>query len=543
MNYMYKLFMPAHYEGSEASYQLQKQLPYIGLTTLFLLIVFILLVPLMLVSGAAQSTAFIVSFLVLDVLLVFSLYLLKNKKHIPATYLIMFVLVCSSYLVLFLMPYNYRTQESLYRPFGFITVMAAVNALVSIEKRQIVVFYIGVLFGIFVSYGTVYRDLFEINMIGVITVLATSVLGLSLETLVLYLVKKLTENSIKDADVKTKEMTEALGTTKLLLQETQLGMNIGEQVLQAGKKVSKAVGIIDTFNRDLNQGAKKLLHGSNVFSESNQAVNQSTQIMAKNFEEEVVAINETTAAITQILSNIESISTIAQKRRVMLDELGENSKSQQKLMGQLGETVEQVKESSAGIQNFVQTIEDIAGRTSLLSMNASIEAARAGASGKGFSVIAQEIRSLSVETEENATVIKTQLANNSQAVQILTDMIAHFSEFLETSLNSNQQLIEAIEEILLGIGEMNLGSREVLTAVQQISSSAEASKEEIATLLSQVQTQQLGFKDIKQFSEELYTQSATLEEQVEQLQNTVNFLHDSGEQNKAQIKNMQEALQ
>ena len=98
------------------------------------------------------------------------------------------------------------------------------------------------------------------------------------------------------------------------------------------------------------------------------------------------------------------------------------------LMKKLVEDVQQVKESSDKVSNFVQAVNDIAAQTGLLAMNASIEAAHAGTLGKGFSVIAQEIRKLSEETTKNAQNITDTLKENEEIVNTTTSSVATFSE-------------------------------------------------------------------------------------------------------------------
>ena len=89
-----------------------------------------------------------------------------------------------------------------------------------------------------------------------------------------------------------------------------------------------------------------------------------------------------------------------------MDKLVHNLDSQMLLLQKLVDDVGLVKESSVKVSAFVDAVNQIAAQTGLLAMNASIEAAHAGTLGKGFSVIAQEIRKLSEETSKNAQKVK-----------------------------------------------------------------------------------------------------------------------------------------
>ncbi|MCY6485418.1 methyl-accepting chemotaxis protein [Clostridium aestuarii] len=94
------------------------------------------------------------------------------------------------------------------------------------------------------------------------------------------------------------------------------------------------------------------------------------------------------------------------------------------------------------VSNYIIGVKDIADKTSLLSLNASIESARAGEAGKGFSVVAEEISKLASSSNEFAEKIGELMSNNSKIIGKISDEIKNEREFIG---NSNKQMLNAIK--------------------------------------------------------------------------------------------------
>jgi len=138
-------------------------------------------------------------------------------------------------------------------------------------------------------------------------------------------------------------------------------------------------------------------------------------------------------------------------------------------LSQLFKSFDAVISSSTRSLQTAQGITTIADTTNLLAMNASIEAAHAGASGKGFAVIAQEIRKLSAEARNQTETMIAVLKEN-------TNIVSETAAYIKSYLNNRTGLVKeiedvfkAIEEIIQGLSEINLGAQELLTASGKIS--------------------------------------------------------------------------
>jgi methyl-accepting chemotaxis protein len=156
--------------------------------------------------------------------------------------------------------------------------------------------------------------------------------------------------------------------------------------------------------------------------------------------------------------------------------------------------MEAIRGSSDGIARIIRTIDEIAFQTNVLSLNAAVEAARAGKAGAGFAVVADEVRSLAQRSadaaHETGALIEESRATATQGathVGLVVESIARFIQQLEDAKHLIDEIDTASREQANGVQQAATGVQQVERGVQSASATAEetaAASEELASQAS-----------------------------------------------------------
>ena len=207
---------------------------------------------------------------------------------------------------------------------------------------------------------------------------------------------------------------------------------------------------LDQISVMLSESMMKISNSAEQVSGGAQQISNGAQMLSQGASEQTGSIEELAANINEISEtvkrNADDTVTASDLADAVEQEIMDNSTQ----MEAVTMAIAQIRQTSKDITGIVKEIEDIAFQTNLLSLNAAVEAARAGDAGRGFSVVAEEIRKLATKTTD-ASKITAQLIQKSTK-----------------SVEEGSALIDASEQSLKHIVD---GARDVASKIEQISQS------------------------------------------------------------------------
>lgn len=283
---------------------------------------------------------------------------------------------------------------------------------------------------------------------------------------------------------------------------------IGATVDTLNNLLSRLHTLIQTFSRNCGE----LKNSAEDMTNASREVTQSSSSQTESASSVAAAVEEMTASIQHIATSTQDANKISREFEELsrhgattihhtihnITEIAESVKRASDTIGNLGSSTEK-------ITLVVQMITDIADQTNLLALNAAIEAARAGEQGRGFAVVADEVRQLASRTrsatEEISSMINTIQGSSRDATNVMKEAV----DRVDTGVNSAGEAREAINRI-------NEGVMLILKSVQDISSAIQEQSTASNDISSHIER-------IVQMSEENHLAASSSEQSASRLRN------------------------
>lgn len=464
-----------------------------------------------------------------SIIYITAIVLLKKQKLYTAAMLSSIGILMITMIILDICPASVNSLVY-YRSGCFLAVMSVCNQVVALKRSQIKIFiYAALVMWIVMIVRTV--PVTGVDMVQTISSIAINSLGVFICILLVSAINRFNIETLESQISAEQDAQKNFSQITQVLEDSKTGLSVGQKLVEETQKAGSDIEHMNSIYSHITVDTANLSYHADTINTSSSQVLTQAQQMQNTISSQNNLINQTSDALIAISNNISSLSNLAEQRSSNMQEMLKAFSSEKTLVKKIVEQVQQVQESSDGIAGFVKTVNTIASQTNLLAMNASIEASHAGVVGKGFSVIAHEIRSLSEQTSKNAAQINDELSKNAELVTATTQSVQSFESYIQKTTEDMGSTIQMIEQLISGIQSIDTENSKVMESLKTVVTSSKETNVLADDVVQKITDQDEALTKITNLAQSLKQNVDQMSVQLQGVSNAINAIDSEAKEN------------
>lgn len=278
---------------------------------------------------------------------------------------------------------------------------------------------------------------------------------------------------------------------------------IAESINNLGESVSKLLNQVIDATQANSSAASQISSSLEEFTSVSQELNSQVHEIASSVEQMTSTILQTTKNTNKTAENSKNAVEIAQKGGEVIIQTVEGITRIADVVNKAAEIIQELGKNSQQIGDIVQVIDEIADQTNLLALNAAIEAARAGEQGRGFAVVADEVRKLAERTTKATKEIAQMIKKIQVDTQNAVDSVAEGSAVVEEGKKLASKAGESLKQIISSANEVVDLANQVASASEEQSSTVEQISRNIESISHLTNESATGIQQIARAADDL----------------------------------------
>ncbi|MEZ9456767.1 methyl-accepting chemotaxis protein [Vibrio sp. 10N.222.54.C3] len=297
--------------------------------------------------------------------------------------------------------------------------------------------------------------------------LCVVIAGLILASLIVSIKRMLALLGGEPKDVREAVQAVAQGRIQTSFETQAIDGSIYHAVQQMSKSLAELVSNLDASMLALRGELQRVEDRAGSIGQLTDTQQQSTEMIATAMTEMASSANNVAASASDTARNTDEADKQSQHTQQLIHNTVDNI---QGLAGQLGTASEAVANLDNDVNNIAKVLDvigDIAEQTNLLALNAAIEAARAGEQGRGFAVVADEVRNLAGRTQSSTKEIQLMINNLQEGSRNAIQTMEVCAATSESTVTESQNASEALQQIVVALESISSMSHQIATAAAE----------------------------------------------------------------------------